>query len=90
MSTPEVVLTDHARWQASRRGLDEATVMRVATTPEQVVPVGKGREVRQSRIPFGPQGKMFLVRIVVDVSPIEMRIVTAYRTRKIDKYWRKP
>jgi len=33
---------------------------------------------------------MFLVRIVVEVRRSRARVVTAYRTTKIDKYWSKP
>jgi len=83
-------LTEHARREAARRGIDEATVRAVAQTPEQVVSVRAGREVRQSRVPFPPDGKVYLVRVFIDVGPSDEIIVTAYRTSKIAKYWRMP
>ncbi|MGH7149585.1 MAG: DUF4258 domain-containing protein [Planctomycetota bacterium] len=89
MSPRRVLLTDHARVQASRRGLDQETVLGVVEAPEQVVRVREGREVRPSRVPSGSRGKMFLVRVVVDLRAGEAHVVTAYRTKKIDKYWRK-
>lgn len=81
-------LSDHVRRQAARRGIDEATVRAVAETPEQVVPVRPGREVRQSRIPFAPAGDVFLVRVFVDIAIGSETAVTVYRTSKIAKYWR--
>lgn len=54
------------------------------------MPVRDGREVRQSRVPFPPGGKVFLVRTVVDVSPDLETVVTVYRTSKMDRYWRTP
>jgi len=84
----EPILSDHARRQAARRGISEALVRSVAQAPEQVVPVREGREVRQSRVSFPPDAEPFLVRVVVDVSPASEIVVTVYRTRKIEKYWR--
>jgi hypothetical protein len=85
-----LVLTDHARFEAARRGIDEATVLSVAQAPEQVVPVRPGREVRQSRVRFPSSGGLYLVRVFVDVGPQAEIVVTVYRTSKIDKYWRTP
>jgi hypothetical protein len=56
--------------------------------PEQAIGVRTGREVRQSRVAFPPEGKTYLVRVVVDLGPDALRVVTAYRTSKIEKYWR--
>ena len=83
-----VVLSDHARRQADRRGIGQAILRAVAEFPEQVVPVRPGREIRHSRVPFPPAGDAYLVRVVVDVSPGVETVVTVYRTSKIDKYWR--
>lgn len=83
-----IVLSEHVRQQAARRGIDEAIIRAVAGAPEQVVPVRHGREVRQSRVPFPPSGIQYLVRVFVDVSPGLETVVTAYRTSRIEKYWR--
>ncbi len=82
-----LVLSDHARFEAARRGIEEATVRSVAQAPEQVLPLRPGREVRQSRMTLPPAGKLYLVRVVVDTGPDAEVIVTVYRTSKIDKYW---
>lgn len=85
-----LVFSEHARSQAARRGIDEAILRAVAERPEQVVRVRRGREVRQSRVSFRPGGDVYLVRVVVDVSPDAETAVTVYRTSKIDKYWSRP
>jgi hypothetical protein len=66
----------------------EETIVRVATQPEQTGAVRPGREVRQSRFPFPPEGKTYLVRVIVDLDDAEDVVVTVYRTSKIAKYWR--
>ena len=83
-----IIFSDHARGEARRRGISEATVLNVATTPEQRVAVRAEREVRQSRVTDPASGKLQLIRIVVDSGKDGDTIVTVYRTSKIRKYWR--
>jgi len=90
MSKTKITISDHARWQASRRGLDEAVVLEIARTPEQVIPVRPGREIRQSRRTLPPHGKEYVIRVVVDTGPHRVTVVTVYRSSKIEKYWRTP
>lgn len=82
------VLSDHARKEAARRGIDEAIVRAVAEAPEPVLVVRVRREVRQSRMAFPADGRVYLIRVVVDTAPGTDTIVTVYRTSKIHKYWR--
>jgi hypothetical protein len=88
MKDPVINLSEHARGEAVRRGIAAATVVAVATEPEQVLPQQPGREIRQSRVTFSPGGKTYLVRVVVDVRAGDETVVTVYRTSKIEKYWR--
>ena len=83
-----LVVSDHARAEAKRRQIDEATVLLVARKPEQRLSVRRGREIRQSRIPAATSGKLQLIRVIVDINTDAETIVTAYRTSKISKYWR--
>ena len=48
-----------------------------------------GRKVYQSRVDFG-SGETYLVRAIVDDTLDPPVVITAYRTSKIDKYWRQP
>jgi hypothetical protein len=83
----EISVSEHAREQASRRGLSDAIMLEVARAPEQRVAVRPGREIRQSRITLPAGGKLYLVRVVVDSGAEGETVVTAYRTSRIDRYW---
>ncbi|MBI4229741.1 MAG: hypothetical protein HY608_02785 [Planctomycetes bacterium] len=72
----------------ARRGIAHDLMLRIAESPEQVVSVRAGREIRQSRIPTGEPGKWHLVRLIVDFGEGGAVVVTAYRTSRIGKYWR--
>ena len=87
---PKIVLSEHARLQAARRGLNEDVVLGVARSPQQRLPVRRGREVRQSRIAMPEGATLYLVRVVVDSSEDGDTVVTVYRSSKIDKYWSSP
>lgn len=82
------ILTDHATQEAERRGLTADIVRRVVEAPEETEEIRPGRIVAQSRIPMGNDAKIYLVRVFVDVDRHPAEIVTAYRTSKIQKYWR--
>jgi hypothetical protein len=84
----EYVITPHAAFEIARRGLAEETIRAVLAAPEQRLRVRPGREVLQSRLALSPGGKMYLVRVFVDLDRQPAEVVTAYRTSKIGKYWR--
>ena len=84
---PKIVLSEHARMQVARRGMNEDEVLGVARSPQQRLPVRRGREVRQSRIATPEGATLYLIRMVVDSSEDGDTVVTAYRSSKIDKYW---
>lgn len=73
----------------TRRGIPLALVQAVADNPEQRVvdESHPGRWIRQSRLRF-EDGKMYLLRVVMDEEEQPPVIFTAYRTSKIEKYWR--
>ena len=85
----KITLSDHARRQLQRRGLTETMVLGTARSPEQVISVRPGREVRQSRVRMQPDDRDYVVRVFVDTDSDGDIVVTAYRSSKIDKYWRK-
>jgi len=88
MNKSRVVLSEHAKQGATRRGIPETVVRRVARSPEQTVLLRSGREVRQSRHSFLPDETIYLIRVIVDVTPGLVTVVTVYRTSKVAKYWR--
>ena len=78
-------ISDHAATEADRRGIPRDVLDAVLQVPQQIVPERRGRKAYQSRVDF--RGKIFLVRAIVDESVDPARVVTAYRTSKISKYW---
>jgi hypothetical protein len=83
----EFVVTAHAALEMRRRGIDDGSLRRVLAAPEQRYVVRPGRDVLQSRIEL--EGRDYLIRVFVDVDRNPAEVVTAYRTSKIAKYWRK-
>jgi hypothetical protein len=82
------VLTEHARMEMHRRGIDEIEMRKVLMSPGQREEVRPGRCVYQSRVAFGDPPQAYLLRVFVDVDREPPEIVTAYRTTKVRKYWR--
>jgi hypothetical protein len=81
-------LTDHAQFEMARRQIAEAEIAQVLSAPEQIEIVRPGRAVYQSRVEFGKSAQTYLLRIFVDIDRQPPEVVTAYRTSKIEKYWR--
>ena len=83
------VLTPHALSQMERRGLTQEEVAIVVRQPQQRWQARQGRDVMQSRFDVGAPGGAYLVRVIVDIDVSPAAVVTAYRTSKVDKYWRR-
>mgnify|MGYP001562091315 CR=1 FL=1 len=79
-------LTDHARFEMTRRQVSENIVAQVLSAPELTEIVRPGRALYQSRLGNAP--KLFLLRIFIDIDREPPEVVTVYRTSKIAKYWR--
>ena len=80
-------LSEHAKAEMTRRQIALMWVQSIMQAPEQIVPGTNSRRVYQSRIE--EEGAPYLVRLVVEEWHHPPLIVTAYRTSKIEKYWRK-
>ena len=87
MADSRIRLSAHAVDEIRRRDLDRATVEAVAANPDQRVPAFGGRTACQSRVTEGD--RVYLLRVIVDERVTPAVIVTAYRTSRIEKYWRK-
>lgn len=83
----DYVFSEYAMSKLRRRGIEEQMARRIIDAPQQRFEVKPGRELFQSVI--SESGKNYLVRIFVDVNRVSARVVTGYRTSKIEKYWRK-
>ncbi len=84
----DFIFTDHARMEMERRDISEGEVAQVLTHPEQAEMVRTGRAVYQARLILGEPPGTFLLRVFVDIDRTPPHIVTAYRTSKVEKYWR--
>lgn len=85
----DYVVTPHAAFEMRRRGLTEDVVRRVLMDPGQRLEVRAGRVVLQARMYLEQPEREWLVRVFVDVDRRPAEVVTAYRTSKIEKYWRR-
>ncbi len=79
-------LSRHAREEIERRDIPLELLTSVLENPEQIIPERYGKQAYQSRVDFG--GQVFLLRAIVAKDTDPPVVVTAYRTKKIDKYWR--
>ena len=59
----------------------------VLNNPQQVVIEREGKKAYQSQIDFG-EGRMYLLRVLVNDALHPAVVVTVYRTRNVQKYWR--
>ncbi|HEX3246927.1 MAG TPA: DUF4258 domain-containing protein [Chloroflexota bacterium] len=82
----DYVIRTHAAIAMARRGIDRDEVHTVLANPEQRIVVRAGRDVFQSRMKL--PGRAVLIRVFVDIDRHPAEVVTAYRTSKIEKYWR--
>ena len=77
-----VKFSDHALTEMQRRGISKETVLECLGEDAYIEEVRKGRVVAQKII-----GK-FLYRVFIDIDRKPPVVVTAYKTSKIEKYWR--
>jgi len=83
-----ITFTEHALFQMQRRGISEKNVRAIIENPGQTEKIRPGRIVMQSRIVAGKSRKKSLVRVFVDEFDKGVKVVTVYRTSKVEKYWR--
>ena len=82
----EFELTEHARWRMRLRGISLEEVKSVLEDPGQVVANSGGAiEIYQS-VFVGRDGKPYLLRVFVNRRSVPPRVITVYRTSKVDKY----
>ena len=79
------VLTPHAASEMARRQIDDDTLAQVLRSPGQRISVRRGRDVLQSLLGFN--GKIYVVRVFVDIDRTPPEVVTVYRSSSIKKYW---
>jgi len=84
----DVVITEHAQFEASRRNIPEELIKSAVETPQQKLSSKKGRVIVQKKYYDETEGKEMILRVVGIESVEEFRVITVYKTSKIDKYWK--
>jgi hypothetical protein len=77
--------SEHAIRACSRRGLSLDTVQKALDNPDQVLIEDLGRKIYQSKLKI--DNKTFILRVITDMNCQPERVITAYKTTKIAKYW---
>lgn len=79
-------LSEHAKQEIKRRMIPLKVLKQVLDNPEQIIQEYGNKKAYQSRVKFN-EGN-YLLRVIVDDTKDPSVVITAYRTSKIEKYWR--
>jgi hypothetical protein len=79
-------LSTHVQQEMDRRGIPLAVVESVLAAPAQIVPEHGDVVCYQSKAEINQ--KPYLVRVMVNEKATPPKVVTVYRTSKINKYWK--
>lgn len=80
-------ISRHAEWEMVRRSIPYDLLQQVLIAPQQRLAQEDGTWIYQSRT-SSEDGTIYLLRVVVAEEHMPPVVVTAYRTSKIEKYWR--
>lgn len=79
-------LSSHAQEECQRRNIPVSFLEELLDKPQQRLESYGNRIIYQSK--FFIDGNEYLIRAVVDENTDPNRVITVYRTSKIQKYWR--
>ena len=80
-------ISRHAEEEIIRRRIPRKFVDSVLENPQQIVDEYGNKKAYQSQIDFG-EGRIYLLRVIVNESVDPKVVVTVYKTSKVKKYWR--
>ena len=80
------VFSKHVLEELRERNIPRELVERVLQSPQQKVAEVENVTCYQSRVDTNE--KQYLLRVMVNETTTPAKVVTAYRTSKITKYWR--
>jgi len=80
-------ISQHAKDEIQRRNIPLDLLNSILNNPQQIVSEKNNRKAYQSKVEFD-SGKTFLLRAIVADDNEPPIVVTAYRTHKINKYWK--
>jgi uncharacterized FlgJ-related protein len=83
----EIIITEHARLEAQRRQIDLELLQATVENPEQKILSERGRIVFQSKYYDNIENKEMLLRAIVAQTGDTLKVISVYKTSRIDKYW---
>ena len=86
MNNRQIEIIPIAKRKAQKRGLTENQILDVVQAADQVVKGYGGRKVAQKKYMIGE--REFLLRVVYEESEDTLKVITAYLTSKVHRYWR--
>lgn len=81
--------SNHALEEIQKRNIPIALIEAVLRSPQQTLKQSEEIAIYQSQLDFGT-GKLYLLRVFINITIDPPLVVTVYRTSKIQKYWRNP
>jgi len=81
----EFNLTLHAQEEIKRRAIPIKEVEKCLKKPQQIITSQDTRVVYQSKITLDT--KSYLLRIIVETKTPIQKVITVYKTSKVEKYW---
>ena len=82
-----MVITEHARFEAKRRGIDLEFILSTIENPQQKVPSKRNRFVLQTKYHDKIVNGEMLLRVIVESDNDMVKVISVYKTSKIEKYW---
>ncbi|MBP0040293.1 MAG: DUF4258 domain-containing protein [Roseofilum sp. SBFL] len=81
--------SNHALEEIQKRNIPMVLIEAVLWSPQQTLKQSEDITIYQSQLDFGT-GKLYLLRVFINITVDPQLVVTVYRTSKIQKYWRNP
>ncbi len=88
MSSFSFMISDHARFQMKERNISEKLVQKVVEVPQETFRQGDGR-IRSIR-KFTKSGKKYVIVVISEGEKTPKKVITAFITSKVSKYFTKP
>jgi hypothetical protein len=83
----KITYSAHSNIEMQRRRIDRNDVINALERPQQQVASTTGRRIIQNRYFDNLEKKEMLLRIVLEDTVDGYKVITVYKTSKIDKYW---
>ncbi len=83
----KIIITDHALFEAVRRGIAEESIISVINNPQQKLPSKKGRVILQNKYFNKATNKEMLLRVIGTERAEGFTVITVYKTSRVSKYW---